>query len=595
MAENDKIKITWDDIDRHRKEHVLQEHTRPSSKTYGRISRDSVPKPGANVLYSSPLYTGVAGLIGAFAGWGVTELLLLSALSQGSFITPVGQASIFFGVIGMFLGATLCAVEGVVSRTYLKSLQSGLIGLGLGCVGGVIAGGTGQALYGSGSSIRQNVVLLLDTSSSMEGRPLSELKRASKRFVSDCEEHNISVGLVSFSDEAHVLSEVADRKRQLQIEIDHLVAFGLTNMQQGLKRALTSLEGREGQNSILLFSDGMPTVAEGLSVRSLPQMIQDELKKRGLTEEQFLTLAIRKRGFTANDLNEMSKAQIGELAKQIYSELGIGEAIEDEREQVESQTLAEARRVRDRGVRIVAIGTGEADRGFLSRVTGEQFSALYADSPAGISKAFVRAKKILFRESSAARAGRLVGLNLLIRSLCWGLVGLLLGLAQGIAMRSGKKMRNALIGALAGGLVGGFLFDPIGAIVHNASVSRIVAVAVIGGCMGTMIGLVESLLKDAWLKVVRGRLAGKEFVLYRNPTILGSSPKCEIYLFKDESVEPRHAAISTDGRLYVIEDLGSEAGTFVNNQRISRRRLRSEDEIQVGKTRFIYREKTKKR
>ena len=48
--------------------------------------------------------------------------------------------------------------------------------------------------------------------------------------------------------------------------------------------------------------------------------------------------------------------------------------------------------------------------------------------------------------------------------------------------------------------------------------------------------LVENAAKTGWLRVLTGLIAGKQFILYRNPTYVGSSPDCEIYLFKDKLV-----------------------------------------------------------
>ena len=72
--------------------------------------------------------------------------------------------------------------------------------------------------------------------------------------------------------------------------------------------------------------------------------------------------------------------------------------------------------------------------------------------------------------------------------------------------------------------------------------------------------------------------------LYKNPTVLGSSPKCEIYLFKDEAIEPKHAAIHTYGTRYEIEDMDTPAGTFVNGMRITRQPLKNGDRIYLGET-----------
>jgi pSer/pThr/pTyr-binding forkhead associated (FHA) protein len=79
-------------------------------------------------------------------------------------------------------------------------------------------------------------------------------------------------------------------------------------------------------------------------------------------------------------------------------------------------------------------------------------------------------------------------------------------------------------------------------------------------------------------------------VLYRNPTIIGSSPQCEIYLFKDPQVGPRHAAIHV-GRGFEIEALQPGCGTFVNGQAVSRTRLRNGDQVQIGSTTFVFQEK----
>ena len=144
--------------------------------------------------------------------------------------------------------------------------------------------------------------------------------------------------------------------------------------------------------------------------------------------------------------------------------------------------------------------------------------------------------------------------------------------------------------------MGGFLFDPIGIVlgqVGEGLLSRLIGLVILGAAVGAMIGLVEELLKDAWLRVEQGFLAGKQFVIYKTPTIIGSSPKCQIYLFKDVAVEPRHAAIHIVGNYYEIEDLQSPQGTFVNHQPVTRRRLQSGDRIRIGKTVFHYSEKKK--
>jgi len=192
----------------------------------------------------------------------------------------------------------------------------------------------------------------------------------------------------------------------------------------------------------------------------------------------------------------------------------------------------------------------------------------------------------------------LSGLPMLIlvvgRSLTWGILGLTVGLGQGVALRSKSLFVNGLLGGLLGGLIGGTLFDPIARLLANtdlsgqAVISRGFGFTVIGLSAGLMIGLVEHLAKDAWLMMRAGPLTGKEFILHKSPTVIGSSPKCEIYLFKDPDVEPRHATIVKVGSRHEIQDQGGKVGTVVNGQRVSRQALQSGDQIVIGATVLEY-------
>jgi len=180
------------------------------------------------------------------------------------------------------------------------------------------------------------------------------------------------------------------------------------------------------------------------------------------------------------------------------------------------------------------------------------------------------------------------------RGIAWSLAGAAMGLGQGIALRSRRLLVNGLLGGLVGGLLGGLLFDPIGyvfegeSLAATANLSRAIGCVTIGMVTGLMIGIVELLAREAWVKLLTGPLTGKEFILHRTQTVIGSSPKADIYLFKDSEVEPTHALIHTLGEGYEIEDKKTGAGTYVNGERVSRRRLASGDQIRIGKTVFSF-------
>ena len=111
-----------------------------------------------------------------------------------------------------------------------------------------------------------------------------------------------------------------------------------------------------------------------------------------------------------------------------------------------------------------------------------------------------------------------------------------------------------------------------------------IGLTLIGLMVGLFVGMVEQWTKSAWLLMKAGPLAGKQFVVFRNPTVLGSSPKADVYLFKDEAIEPRHALIHDRGGRFEIEDMKTADGTYVNGIPVSRQILKAGDQIVLGKT-----------
>jgi len=180
---------------------------------------------------------------------------------------------------------------------------------------------------------------------------------------------------------------------------------------------------------------------------------------------------------------------------------------------------------------------------------------------------------------------------ILARAISWAVLGLFLSAAPGIAIRNRKKLLVGLAGGFAGGLVGGLIFDPIGQLFDGEAISRLVAISAIGVIAGVATGWIENIAKSGWLKVAVGVIAGKQFVLYRNPTYIGSAPECQIFLFKDPRVGRRHAAVHIVPGGFEIEDLPLGGRTMVNGKSIARARLHNGDRVQVGSTTFVFQEK----
>lgn len=84
------------------------------------------------------------------------------------------------------------------------------------------------------------------------------------------------------------------------------------------------------------------------------------------------------------------------------------------------------------------------------------------------------------------------------------------------------------------------------------------------------------------LVMKQGPAPGKTFELSRNELTIGRDINNEIVI-NDAEVSRRHCRLLLQGDGYVVEDLGSTNGTFINEQRVSgQRALHSGETLRVG-------------
>jgi hypothetical protein len=173
------------------------------------------------------------------------------------------------------------------------------------------------------------------------------------------------------------------------------------------------------------------------------------------------------------------------------------------------------------------------------------------------------------------------------RGVGWGILGAFVAIAPGIVMKSGKKFMLGIIGGAIGGIAGGILFDPISAIFGSVGFARFVNIVGLGVGAAVATVFLENIAKQGWLKVATGLIAGKQFILYRSPTVIGGSPKCEIYLFKDSQITAKHAAINNHNGEFIITSIEG-APIYVNNVLVKQQRLKTGDQVKIGNTIFIF-------
>ena len=91
----------------------------------------------------------------------------------------------------------------------------------------------------------------------------------------------------------------------------------------------------------------------------------------------------------------------------------------------------------------------------------------------------------------------------------------------------------------------------------------------------------------ATLFVIQGTDQGSRFELASDVLSLGRDAANPVRLH-DTEVSRQHAEVRRDGDRYVLVDLGSSNGTFVNGHNVRRHELQSGDQIEIGRTVLLY-------
>jgi pSer/pThr/pTyr-binding forkhead associated (FHA) protein len=91
----------------------------------------------------------------------------------------------------------------------------------------------------------------------------------------------------------------------------------------------------------------------------------------------------------------------------------------------------------------------------------------------------------------------------------------------------------------------------------------------------------------ALLVVLRGPNSGARFLLDADEVSTGRHPNSDIFL-DDVTVSRKHATFRRAGNVFLVRDVGSLNGTYVNRERIDESALKTRDEVQIGKFRLVF-------
>lgn len=92
---------------------------------------------------------------------------------------------------------------------------------------------------------------------------------------------------------------------------------------------------------------------------------------------------------------------------------------------------------------------------------------------------------------------------------------------------------------------------------------------------------------SALLIVAHGPNVGARFLLDSDQTTVGRRESADIFL-DDVTVSRKHANFVRSGTSFMVQDVGSLNGTYVNRDRIDSAQLTAGDEVQIGKFRMTF-------
>ena len=475
-------------------------------------------------------------------------------------------------------------------KFFSSSLRFGYIGA-IACVVGAILF---ELLFPSATTTPnvntpQDVALLIDTSGSMRDQgKIEEVKRASSDYISK-QPSTTRVAVVRFSSDAQIVSPLGSSASNHLSAINSFQADGATNMADGLLQAAQAFEADIGG-------------------------------------KQSRTILL----FT--DGEPGSNLETSDVAK--------------------PKTIEAANEIRAQGIKIVAVGTNDADSDFLAQLTGDrnlvfattagQFSDAFqkADSAirglfkssggsvlevlgGGLARggliALILAAALLIAENVLGLRGRwwrdlswipfvaaalgaggaligqllfgLFGGGSVARALGWALFGAAAGAMLGLADRSSSKATRGAIGGAVGGFLGGLVFDLLAQGLQGGFgeiLARVLGLGALGFAIGLMLQLAQQALKTAWLS---GITTGP----YEGKQYILGKPVVTV-----------GRSDGNDIGLYREKTLAIKAGAFsfnngrwiyagepvlVNGSSLSSATLTGGDTIQFGNTQFLFEER----
>jgi len=90
-----------------------------------------------------------------------------------------------------------------------------------------------------------------------------------------------------------------------------------------------------------------------------------------------------------------------------------------------------------------------------------------------------------------------------------------------------------------------------------------------------------------WLVAVNGAQKGQDFRLVPGKNVIGTAADCDVVL-TDQYLSARHAVVRYEDSRFVLVDLDSTNGTYVNDDRVAKEEIIDNDSVRLGRTQLKF-------
>lgn len=381
------------------------------------------------------------------------------------------------------------------------------------------------------------IVLVIDSSSSMSGRKLNEVKSAATNFVKRQDLAQNRLGIVKFGSSVSRLAFLTNNTQELTKAIALIEDSGGTPMAEGINLAMSELSSTNLNPSILLFTDGQPD-----------STFQTSLKAKAANSQNINLIAVATGGADVNFLTRLT----GDRTKVFYANSGeFDRAFRDAEAKIYGKQLTESRRSGDYGLVYGSLRTGG-------------WTAILA---IGISLVLIVGQNQYMhrRLLSLPEAGISIS-GSLIAGLIAGVVGQLLFALPTFAFA------GAVEGIINWTLIGTFL---AGLISLSKSDIELKSAAIKGSIAGAIAGLIP-LLIPSWAMLISAIILGVAFCQISKSKALGWIVGIGVLLFGQLLFFPISGISTIDifGRVFGWTILGGLVGSgtsfYVPNLQLKR-------------------------